>query len=83
MDHKTPWTNSLTNLVKNIKLCVKSLPCLTLANPTWQKIVETDASNIGYGGILKQINPHDKTEYLIRFHLGKWSDAKKKCYGGP
>ena len=67
-DHKKPWTNSLTDLVKTIKERVKSLPCLTLANPAWPKIVETDASNIGYGGILKQINPHDKNEYLIRFH---------------
>jgi len=33
---------------------------------------------MGYGGILKQINPLDKTEYLIRFHSGKWSDAQKK-----
>ncbi|KAG5600860.1 hypothetical protein H5410_032230 [Solanum commersonii] len=29
----------------------------------WQKIIETYASNIGYGGILKQINPNDKNEY--------------------
>ena len=46
--------------------------------PPYPKIVETDASNIGYGGISKQINPHDKNEYLIRFHSGKWSDAQKK-----
>ncbi|WMV50740.1 hypothetical protein MTR67_044125 [Solanum verrucosum] len=46
-DHKNPWTNSLTDLVKTIKERVKSLPCLTLANPSWPKIVETDASNIG------------------------------------
>ncbi|KAG5606412.1 hypothetical protein H5410_027904 [Solanum commersonii] len=45
-NHKTPWIDSLTNLIKNIKLRVKSLSCLTIANPTWQKIVETDASNI-------------------------------------
>ncbi|WMV49156.1 hypothetical protein MTR67_042541 [Solanum verrucosum] len=46
-DHKKLWTNSLTDLVKTIKEKVKSLPCLTLANPAWPKIVETDASNIG------------------------------------
>ncbi|KAG5567901.1 hypothetical protein H5410_065083, partial [Solanum commersonii] len=50
-DHKKPWTNSLTNLVKTIKERVKSLPCLTLANPALPKIVETDASSIGYGDI--------------------------------
>jgi len=65
-------------LVKNIKLRVQSLPCLTLANPACQKIIETDASNIGYDEILKQINPNDKNEYLIRFHLGKWGEAQKK-----
>ncbi|KAG5587062.1 hypothetical protein H5410_047496 [Solanum commersonii] len=48
-DHKKPWTNSLTDLVKTIKEIVKSLPCLTLANPAWPKIVETDASNMDYG----------------------------------
>ncbi|XP_049391499.1 uncharacterized protein LOC125855887 [Solanum stenotomum] len=77
-EHKKPWIDSLTNLVKAIKERVKSLPCLTLANPAWPKIVEKDASNIGYGGILKQINPHDKHEYLIRFHSGKGSDAQRK-----
>ncbi|KAG5571196.1 hypothetical protein H5410_060962 [Solanum commersonii] len=50
-DHKEPWTGSLTNLVKNIKLRVKFVPCLILANPVWQKIVETYTSNIRYGGI--------------------------------
>ncbi|KAG5598672.1 hypothetical protein H5410_030042 [Solanum commersonii] len=46
-DYKKPWTNSLTDLVKTIKKRVKYLPCLTLANPAWPEIVETDASNIG------------------------------------
>ncbi|XP_070007955.1 uncharacterized protein [Nicotiana sylvestris] len=33
-DHKKPWTDQHTTLVKNIKQRVKSLPCLALANPT-------------------------------------------------
>jgi len=33
-NYKNPWTDSHTTLVKNIKQRVKSLPCLTLANPT-------------------------------------------------
>lgn len=73
-----PWTDDLTNLIKIIKKRIKFLPCLTLANPHWIKIIETDASNIGYGGILKQINPHDKNEYVIRFHSGKWTEAQCK-----
>jgi len=35
-------------------------------------IVETDASDIGYGGILKQkISPQDP-EQLVRYHSGLW-----------
>ncbi|XP_049397216.1 uncharacterized protein LOC125861339 [Solanum stenotomum] len=70
-NYKSPWTDSHTALVKDIKLRVQSLPCLALTNPAWQKIIETDASSIGYGGILKQINPHDKNEYLIRYSILK------------
>ncbi|XP_049378146.1 uncharacterized protein LOC125842909 [Solanum stenotomum] len=77
-DYKSPWKDSYTNLVKEIKSRVHSLLCLTLANAAWQKIIETNASNISYGGILKQINPHDKNEYLIRFHSEKWNEAQKK-----
>uniref|UniRef100_M1DIL5 Zinc knuckle family protein n=1 Tax=Solanum tuberosum TaxID=4113 RepID=M1DIL5_SOLTU len=52
-DHKSLWTDSHSTLVKDIKLRVQSLPCLTLAKIAWQKVIETYASNIGYGGILK------------------------------
>ena len=72
-----PWTEEHTKIVQKIKEKVKTLPCLSLANPNWQKIVETDASDIGYGGILKQIHPESKQEYLVRFHSGKWIDSQK------
>lgn len=72
-----PWTDSHTNLVKQIKKRVEYLRYLTLANPTWQKFIETDASNTGYGTMLKQVNPHDKIKCLIRFHSGKWTEAQK------
>lgn len=52
-----PWTESHTLAVQKIKKRVISLPCLMLANPNWKKIIETDASDIGYGGILKQVSP--------------------------
>ena len=53
---KTPvaWSDEHTKIVQHIKTIVKSIPCLFLANPTLPKIVETDASDLGYGGILKQ-----------------------------
>jgi hypothetical protein len=48
-----PWTNTHTNVVKTIKLKVKHLSCLPLPDPSAFKIVETDVSDIGCGGILK------------------------------
>lgn len=65
-------------MVKLIKKRVASLPCVILANPAWLKIVETNASNIDYGGILKKVNPHNNVECLIRFHSKKWSKSQKK-----
>ncbi|KAK9668727.1 hypothetical protein RND81_13G081900 [Saponaria officinalis] len=47
---------------------VKTLPCLVLPHPDAFTIVETDASDIGYGGVLKQ-KLHDE-EQLVRFHSG-------------
>ena len=49
-----PWSDVHTSLVKQIKSHVKTLPCLGIPIAEAFKIVETDASNIGYGGILKQ-----------------------------
>ena len=46
-------------------------------NNKWYKIVETDASELGYGGILKQLNPKKKKEELIRFHSGFWKSAQQ------
>ena len=50
-----PWNEEHTKIVKTVKSRVKTLPCLALANPEAFKIVEIDASDIGYGGILKPI----------------------------
>ncbi|CAJ2679619.1 unnamed protein product [Trifolium pratense] len=71
-----PWTDAHTRAVQRIKARVKCLPCLSLANPKFFKIVETDASNIGYGGILKQVNPDTNKEVLVRFTSGKWNQTQ-------
>ena len=55
-----PWSSMHTKTVQKIKLRVKQLPCLAIPNPNWEKFVETDASNKGYEGILKQYNPKDQ-----------------------
>ncbi|KAL6314881.1 hypothetical protein AAG906_029098 [Vitis piasezkii] len=51
-----------------VKSRVKTLPCLALADPIAFKIVETNALDIGYGGILKQkIGTQEK---LVRYTSG-------------
>jgi len=49
------WSDLHTDLVKQIKKQVQTIPLLYLANLLAPKIVEIDAFDIGYGGILKQI----------------------------
>ncbi|WMV29779.1 hypothetical protein MTR67_023164 [Solanum verrucosum] len=82
MDHKKPWTNSLTDLVKTIKERVKSLPCLTLANPAWPKIVETDASNIGYGDLVTILKAvpliRDLKEFITQKQVDSFASIAKE-----
>jgi hypothetical protein len=59
------WMDTHTDVIRTIKLKVKHLPCLSLPNPSASKIVETDASDIGYGGILKQ--QKNSKEHIIAF----------------
>ena len=64
-----------TQTVQKIKSLVKSIPCLSLIKSKENLIVEIDASNIRYGGILKQCL--DKTESIIWFRLEIWNDTQK------
>ena len=48
------WTENHTDLVKEIKQRVKRLPCINIPHPNALLIVESDASNLGYGDISKQ-----------------------------
>ncbi|KAK2970735.1 hypothetical protein RJ640_002612 [Escallonia rubra] len=63
-----PWTIVHTQAIRRIKLRAKSLPCLCLPLPEAFKIVETYASDIGYGGVLKQ--KFENKEQLVRFTSG-------------
>jgi len=60
-----PWSDLHTNLVKQIKKQVQTIPLLHLANPLAPKIVEIDASDLGYGGILKQLQ--DNKEQILQY----------------
>ena len=70
-----PWSHEHTSIVKYIKKQVVSIPCLHLPDPLLPKIVETDASDIGYGGILKQ--KRNQHEHIIQFTSGHWNDCQK------
>ena len=71
-----PWTDIHTSLVKQIKSHVKTLPCLGIPIVNTFKIVETDAFDIGYGGILKQRVSLNSSEQIVRFHLEVWNNAQ-------
>ncbi|KAL6349740.1 hypothetical protein AAG906_041147 [Vitis piasezkii] len=59
---------SIFIIVFIVKSRVKTLPCLSLVNPEAFEIVETDALDIGYGGILKQ--SVGNLELLVRYTSG-------------
>ncbi|CAI0401283.1 unnamed protein product, partial [Linum tenue] len=69
-----PWSDQHTKIVQQIKRQVQSLPCLHISDPFLPKIVEIDASDLGYGGILKQIQ-NDK-ELLVSFTSKHWNPTQ-------
>ena len=66
-----PCSDEHTQVVKQVKSQVKELPCLGILHPDAFPIIETDASNIGYGGILKQ--DFQIKILIVRFYSGVWS----------
>jgi hypothetical protein len=65
-----PWTDVHTSIVKQIKVHVKTLPCLGIPSDNAFKIVEIDASKIGFAGILKQCVSPGSSEEIVRYHSG-------------
>ena len=63
-----PWSNNHTQIVKQVKSQVKELLCLGILHLEAFPIIETNSSNIGYGGILKQ--DFENKISLVRFHFG-------------
>jgi hypothetical protein len=50
------------------KIHVKTLPCLGIPSDNTFKIVEINASEIGFGGILKQLISPGSFEQIVQFH---------------
>jgi hypothetical protein len=48
--------------------------CLDI--PSDYKIVETNAFEIGFRGILKQLVSPGSSEQIVRFHYGSWNSAQ-------
>ena len=65
-----PWSDDHTSLVKQIKSHVKTLHCLGIPIVDAFKIVESDAFDIGYGGILKQRVSLKSSEQIVCFYSG-------------
>ena len=63
-----PWMEDHTKIVKHVKTQVKELPCLGILHLEAFPNIETDASDTGYGGILKQ-DLQNKI-FIVRFHSG-------------
>ena len=68
-----PWNKENVKIAKIIKSRGKTLQCLALADLEAFKIVDIDASDIGYGRIPKQKDGNH--EKLVRFTLGTWNNA--------
>ncbi|CAL8992099.1 unnamed protein product [Prunus brigantina] len=77
------WSTIHTDIVKQIKTHVKTLPCLGIPSVDSFKIVETDASDIGYGGILKQRVSPNSPEQIVRFYSGIWTQVFAGCTMAP
>jgi hypothetical protein len=54
-----PWTEAHSQAVRNIKSKAKTLPLLYISDDDLPKIVETDASNLGWGAVLKQVRKQE------------------------
>ena len=52
------------------------MSCLGIPTINAFKIVEIDASNIGYRGILKQLVPLDSSKQIVHFHTRVWNTAQ-------
>ncbi|TYK01213.1 Enzymatic polyprotein [Cucumis melo var. makuwa] len=70
-----PWMDEHTRAVQSIKSLAKSIPCLSLVDEQAKLVIDTDASEIGYGGILKQ-ELNGKIS-IVRYHSGVWNSAQK------
>lgn len=64
----TPRTDSMVKSLTQLKQIVNWLTCLGIPDPNANLIVETDASELEFGGILKQLLPDTNKEQVVRYY---------------
>ncbi|KAM7522596.1 hypothetical protein LguiA_012498 [Lonicera macranthoides] len=77
---KWTWTPSDSEVVRKIKKQVIDLPQLYNPGPEDYLIIETDASELAWGGVLKAKRPNEEGEYLCRYSSGTFKAAEKNYH---
>ena len=52
--------------------------CLGIPDPKASLIIEIDALNIGYGGILKQVSKNSSKGQIVRYYSDVWHPTQQK-----
>jgi hypothetical protein len=71
------WFDEHNKIIRQIKNQIKRIHYLHIANPLAPKIVKTNASELGYGGILKQIQIKENKEQILQFILAYYNHCQK------
>ncbi|XP_022890171.1 uncharacterized protein LOC111405492 [Olea europaea var. sylvestris] len=59
-----------TIVVQKVKQAIKNIPCILIIDPLASIIVEKDASDIGYDGMLKQNPKESNQKQFVRYYNG-------------
>jgi DNA-binding transcriptional ArsR family regulator len=68
------WLDEHNKIIRQIKKQIKKIHYPHIANPLAPKIVETNASELGYEGILKQIK--ENKEQILQFIPAYYNDCQ-------
>ncbi|UBN09112.1 polymerase polyprotein [Metaplexis yellow mottle-associated virus] len=74
------WTQMDSDLVRKIKSKIGVLPDLYNPGPEDQLIIETDASDLYWGGVLKARRPGESSELISRYCSGSFKQAEKNYH---
>lgn len=66
----------MTKSATKLKQIVKRLSCLGILDPKANLIVEIDASNLRFCGILKQLLSGTDKEHIVTYYYGTWSPTQ-------